>query len=36
MLFNDLLVLLIIDGHKLHQVVLYMRVMMQHLAFRQQ
>jgi hypothetical protein len=35
-LFDDLLVLLIVDGHKVHQVILYMHaIMMQHLAFRQ-
>jgi hypothetical protein len=36
-LFDDLLILLIIDGSELHQVVLYMHtIMMQHLALRQQ
>jgi hypothetical protein len=35
-LFDDLLVLLIVDGHEVHQVILYMHaIMMQHLAFRQ-
>jgi hypothetical protein len=35
-LFDDLLILLIVDGHELHQVVLYMHaIMMQHLVFRQ-
>ena len=36
-LLNHLLVLLLSDGHELHQLVLYMHaMMMQHLAFRQQ
>jgi hypothetical protein len=36
-LFNHLLILLLPDDHYLHQLVLYMHVMMkQHLAFRQQ
>ena len=36
-LLNDLLELVIADGHDLHQLVLYMHaMMMQHLAFRQQ
>jgi hypothetical protein len=36
-LFDDLLILLIVDGHELHQVILYMYViMMQHLVFKQQ
>jgi hypothetical protein len=36
-LLDDLLILLIVDGPKLHEVVLYMHaIMMQHLAFRQQ
>jgi hypothetical protein len=36
-LFDDLLVLLIVDGHELNKVVLYMHaMMMQHLVFRQQ
>jgi hypothetical protein len=35
-LFDDLLILLIVDGHELHQVVLYMHaIMTQHLVFRQ-
>ena len=35
-LLNDLLELVIVGGHYLHQLVLYMHTMMQHLAFRQQ
>jgi hypothetical protein len=36
-LFDDLLILLIVNGPKLHQVILYMHaIMMQQLVFRQQ